>query len=279
MPEELAGQTTVSNGDTMWIYDPVNDQVTVMEIAELSNDISEIDYASAIGRILNETDVSLLGMETIDERDTFILLLVPKENESLYGSGMKVWVDEDTWTPLKIEMGTEETYQIVIEYSDFEVNTGISDDEFEFEIPEGAKVIEFDDLEDLLPVKMTLDEVQDISEFEILVPSYVPVGYELDHLTYSDNSLVSNLKESVTFLYSNDEERILVSENFYEGEKDANSFSIMESEIVYVNGEEADLYSMYGGSLMLQWETDDAIISISGSLERDEIIKIAESMK
>jgi hypothetical protein len=78
--------------------------------------------------------------------------------------------------------------------------------------------------------------------------------------------------------YSNEEEQILVSENFYEGEKETDSLSILESETVSVNGEDADLYSMYGDSLMLQWETDDAILSISASLDRDEIIKIAESM-
>ncbi|WP_321431310.1 DUF4367 domain-containing protein [uncultured Methanolobus sp.] len=72
---------------------------------------------------------------------------------------------------------------------------------------------------------------------------------------------------------------MLVSENFYEGEKETDSLSILESETVSVNGEDADLYSMYGDPLMLQWETDDAILSISASLDRDEIIKMAESME
>jgi hypothetical protein len=243
-------------------------------------EISEFDYANAIGSLLNETDVSLEGTEELDGRDTFVLMLVPKEveEESPFNSDTKVWVDEETWTPLKIEMGTDDTYHIIVEYRDFEVNTGISDDEFEFEIPEGAEVTEIDDLEDLLPVSMALDEAQEISEFEILVPSYVSEGYELDHVSYSKNSLVSNLKESITLFYSNEEEQILVSENFYEGEKETDSLSILESETVSVNGEDADLYSMYGDSLMLQWETDDAILSISASLDRDEIIKIAESM-
>jgi outer membrane lipoprotein-sorting protein len=280
MPEEMAGQVTVSNGEKMWIYDPTNNQVTIMALPD-TPEISEFDYANAIGSLLNETDVSLEGTEELDGRDTFVLMLVPKEveEESPFNSDTKVWVDEETWTPLKIEMGTDDTYHIIVEYRDFEVNTGISDDEFEFEIPEGAEVTEIDDLEDLLPVSMALDEAQEISEFEILVPSYVSEGYELDHVSYSKNSLVSNLKESITLFYSNEEEQILVSENFYEGEKETDSLSILESETVSVNGEDADLYSMYGDSLMLQWETDDAILSISASLDRDEIIKIAESME
>ncbi|SFM23801.1 Outer membrane lipoprotein-sorting protein [Methanolobus profundi] len=278
MPEEMAGQTTVSNGETMWIYDPATDQVTVMPLPETPDDF-EMDYAAAIGSILNESDVSLLGTEEFDGRDTFVLIVVPKEDDSSFGSDMKVWVDEETWTPLKIEMEIEDEYNMVVEYRDFEVNTGISDDEFEFEIPDGAEVIEIDDFEDLFPVDMGLDEIKQASEFEVLVPSYVPEGYGLDSASYSQTSIVSGVKESVTLFYSNEDEMILVSETFYDGEKDSNSLSMMEGETVSVNGEEAELYTMYGGTMMLQWETEDAIMSISGSLDADEMIQIAESME
>ncbi|WP_340818523.1 DUF4367 domain-containing protein [Methanolobus sp. WCC4] len=279
LPEEMAGQITVSNGEKIWTYDPINDQVTIMALPETPDNL-EMDYAAVIGSLLNETDVSLLGTEEFGGRDTFVLKLVPKEDEELFGSDMKVWVDEETWTPLKIEMGTEDTYQITVEYRDFEVNKGISDDEFEFEIPEGAEVIEIDDFEDLLPVEMTLEEAQDASEFEILVPSYVPEGYELDHVTYSANSLTAGLKESVTLFYSSEDLLILISESFYDGENDSNSLSPMvESETVSINGVEGELYSMYGGTMMLQWETGDVIMSITGVLEEDEIVQIAESME
>ena len=279
MPEEIAGQISVSNGEKMWTYDPTSNQVTILALPETAEDF-EMDYASAIGSLLNETDVSLLGTEEVDGRDTFVLMLDSKEDDGPLSSDIKVWVDEETWTPLKIKMGTEDTYQIIVEYRDFEVNTGVSDDVFEFEIPEGAEVIEIDDFDDLLPVDMTLEEAQDASEFEILVPLYMAEGYELDHVTYSDNSLTAGLKESVTLFYSNDEELILVSESFYESEKYSNPLSsMMESETVSINGVEGDLYSMYGDSIMLQWESGDVMMSISGTLDTSEIVQIAESMQ
>ena len=279
MPEEMAGQTTVSDGVTMWMYEPAANKVTIIEMPE-TPDASEMDYSNFIGSILNESHVLMEGTDELDGRDTYILTLEPKENESLDVSlpDMKVWVDKETWTPLKIEMGIEDEYQSVIEYRNFEVNTGISDEEFEFIIPEGAEVVDVGDFENLLPVEITLEEAQNISDFEILVPSYVPEGYELDNVMLSNNTLASNVKESITLIYSSDEYKIILSENFYEGEQDQNSLMI-ESETVSVNGAEGNLYSMYDDSSMLQWETDNAIISISGPLDKTEVIKIAESME
>ncbi|TQD23499.1 outer membrane lipoprotein-sorting protein [Methanolobus vulcani] len=276
-PEEMAGQVTVSNGEKMWIYYPDANKVTIMTMPEVFDDL-EMDYSLIIGDILNETDVSLEGTEEIDGRDTFVLTLIPKENESLYGSDMKVWIDEGTWTPLKIEMGVDDTYHVIVEYRDFEVNTGISDDEFEFEIPEGAEVTEIDDFDDLLPVSMTLDEAQNLSDNEIITPSYLPEGYELSSVMFSNTSIVANIDESVTLMYSYDNNGIVITESFYNGEIDQNSI-MLESETVSVNGNEADLYSMYGDSLMLQWEIENAMVTLSAPLDRDELILIAESME
>ncbi|WP_406657020.1 DUF4367 domain-containing protein [Methanolobus sp. ZRKC2] len=278
LPEELAGQTTVTNGEKMWTYDPNTNQVTIMEMPEIPEDF-EIDYATVIGSLLNESDVSLMGIEDFNGRNTYVIKLSSKENESLFGSNMTVWVDEETWTPLKIEMGTKETYQIVVEYRNFEVNTGISDDEFEFDIPEGAEIIDVGDFDNLLPVDMTFEEAQEISAFQIRLPSHIPEGYEQDKVLFSNNSLVASLKGSFTLIYSNGENKIAISENFYEGEKDSSQFSLLESEKISVNGVEADLYTTYGDTRVLQWEIEDAVISISGSLDTNEIIRIAESMK
>jgi outer membrane lipoprotein-sorting protein len=277
-PEEMAGQVTVSDGEKMWIYYPDANKVTIMTMPEISDDF-EVDYTSIIGDLLNETDASLVGTENVDGRDTFILMLVPKDEEdSLYASDMKVWVDDETWTPLKIEMGTEDTYQITVEYRNFEINTGISDDEFEFEIPEGAEVTEIDNFDDMLPVSMTLEEAQNLSDYEITTPSYLPVGYELNNVMFSNTSISADIDESVTLMYSYDDNGIIITEIFYNGEIDQNSI-MLESETVSVNGEEADLYSMYDNSLMLQWKHDNAILTLSASLDRNEIIQIAESME
>ena len=191
---------------------------------------------------------------------------------------MNVWIDKETWMPLKIEIITEEEYQSIIEYRNFKVNTGITDEEFEFEIPEGAEVIDIGDFENILPQKMTVKEVQDASKFDIIMPSYLPEGYEFNYAMLTNNTIgVPNLEEAVTFTYSNSENVFIISEKFYEGEKRIDSI-MGNNESVFINDVEGKLYTMYGDSKMLQWEIDNAMISISGFLEKDELIKIAESM-
>ena len=55
----------------------------------------------------------------------------------------------------------------------FELNTGLADALFQFEIPEGAEVIE---IKDLQPIPLTLDEARAQADFSLLVPAYVPEG-------------------------------------------------------------------------------------------------------
>ena len=67
----------------------------------------EIDYLRFFNETLNEYNVSLLGKEIIDGRNTFLLEAEPKGNEGddqeILIDRMKIWVDDETWIPLKYE--------------------------------------------------------------------------------------------------------------------------------------------------------------------------------
>ncbi len=281
-PDEQAGIVTVCNGENVWVYDPANDAVITdsPESTDTSavdyTGIPAIDYTSFISGMLNESHVSIGGLERIDDRDAYIISMVQKDNSSKGGPVIdgKMWIDKETWMPVKIEMARDDGYQVIVEYQNFKVNTGISDEEFEFEIPEGANVFDLR----RRPVKMTFEEAQDISEFEMLVPSYIPEGYEPDNVQFSNDSLVTGRKESFTLIYSSEEHNIAISEYFYEEGKDSSSLPMKEGEKVFVNGAEANLYAMDGDNKWLEWKTEYVTIHIRGPLDTEEIIKIAESM-
>ncbi len=281
-PNEQAGIITVCNGESVWVYDPAIDAVIIDSLVSSDTSaidytgIPAIDYTSLISGMLNESHVSMEGLERIDDKDTYIISIEPKDNSSDEGdvTDGKVWIDKETWMPLKIEMSRDDEEQVLVEYQNFKFNSGISDEEFEFEIPEGANVFDLR----RRPVKMTFEEAQGISEFEMNIPSYIPEGYEPDNVQFSNNSLATGLKESFTLIYSGAEDNIAISEHFYEGERDSSSFPIWEAETVFVNGAEANLYTMDGDNKWLEWETGYVTIHIRGSLDTEEIIKIAESM-
>ncbi len=54
---------------------------------------------------------------------------------------IKMWVDKETWMPLRIEMYNEKDNKLRrVEYKDTVFNTNIQDGEFEFKIPNDAIV-------------------------------------------------------------------------------------------------------------------------------------------
>ncbi|MCM1986308.1 outer membrane lipoprotein-sorting protein [Methanococcoides seepicolus] len=281
--EQGEGMIMVSNGKTMWTYNPDQNSVMAMNLGSMGDfDASQMDYTGIMQDFLDDNDYTLDGIDTVDGRGSYVISIKPNENST---SGlvvdMKTWIDRETWMPLKFEMyDNEGNLMIVTEYRDFEVNTGIPDSEFEFEIPEGAEVVTLDGLEDLIPEEVTLDEAQELSEYDVLVPSYITEGYEFEVATVNNNTqFFGEVQETVSITYSKDSEALRISEIFY-GEE---SPTIMENrgEIVDINGHEGQVVSSPFGDdyASLSWNIENARMIISGPVNSDELIKIAESME
>lgn len=281
-PEEEAGTIAVSDGEFMWIFDPKTNTVMKMEMPDTPI-LGEMDYAGIIAGFLNETDVSLLGVEEIDGRSAYVLEASPKEEgEGIQlVDGMKLWVDKETWMPLRYEMyDSSGDLMIEIEILDLKVNAGIPDSEFVFEVPEGAtvKTVDLDSFE--IPEQTTLEEARESAGFEILVPEYLPEGYAFNYSMVSNDSWIApegQACETVSLTYENEEEDIIsLSETVYETE--APEAAIMNSaEDVSINGTEGK-YLTLGDMKILSWEIGDIDMSLSASLDKTELLKIAESI-
>lgn len=280
-PEEEAGTIAVSDGEFMWTFDPKTNTVMKIEMPDTPV-LGEIDYVGMISKLLNETDVSLLGMEEIDGRPTYLLETSPKEEgEGIQLlDGVKLWVDKETWMPLRYEMyDSDGDLMMELEILDLEVNAGIPDSEFVFEVPEGATVKTVD-MDSLIPEEMTLEEARESARFEILVPEYLPEGYAFNYSMVSNNSLIApegHACETVSLIYENEEEDIIsLSETVYETE--ASDAAIMNSaEDVSINEAEGK-YVTLGDMKILSWEIGDIDLSLTASLEKDEMLRIAESI-
>ncbi|KKG12863.1 hypothetical protein EO92_12400 [Methanosarcina sp. 2.H.A.1B.4] len=281
-PEEEAGTIVVSDGEFMWTYDPKTNTVMKMEMPDTPV-LGELDSAGIIGEFLNKTDVSLLGMEEIDGRPAYLLEANPKEEGEglLFVDGMKLWVDKETWMPLRYEMyDSSGDLMMELEIRDLEINQRIPDSEFVFEVPEGAtvKTLNFDSL---IPEEMTLEEARESAGFEILVPEYLPEGYAFNYSTVSNNSLIApegQASETVFLRYENEDgDYIFLSETVHENE--ALEAPIMNSaEEVSINGMEGK-YLDLGDMNILSWKIGDIDLSLTTSLEREELLKIAESVR
>jgi len=271
-PAELAGTVMVTNGSTMWTYDPAKNQVTKMELPDAGDKPFEMDYNQIVKGILDENDIALEGIEDVGGRSTYVIKATPKnETMSRLFVSTRVWVDRENWMLLGIEMYDADGNSMVkVEYRDTTFNTGIPDSEFIFEVPEGATVVE-ESFEDLMPKEMTLEEVRANLTFDMRTPSYLPEGYELDHVM-----VIGGEREVVSLQYLNEDARLYLSE-WISDDTEQSGLGTGEPEIVEINGTDGEFTSMFGMNA-LQWSAGGISYSLIGTLEKDELVNVAESM-
>lgn len=299
VPDKGTEVIMVSDGEFQWIYNPESETVFKTELSDDFYGLKFFEpnvYAEFLNGTLNGKTASLLGAEDIDKKNAYLLELTPSENNksSLQGES-KIWVDMETWMPLRWEVyNNREITYLAIEIQDMKLNSGIPDSEFEFEIPDGAqvKVLVPEDFK-IEPKKMTLEETKQLADFEILIPEYIPEGYEFSYSMFfsSEDSAYSIFIHSgfsafagqhynrITLVYTKGDDEIRITESV--SEKDLPEIQDFESqgEYIFVNNKKGMIYPVFGGNMKaLTWQNEGLEVTIISSLDEAELFKIAESL-
>jgi outer membrane lipoprotein-sorting protein len=266
----------VFDGEFMWNYHPDTNEVVKTKLS--GNPLpTQNDYLNMIGEIMNSTNVTLLGMENIDGRTAYLLETTEKETNvsSLLPDRTKIWIDKETWIPLKIEIYFEGKLFQRFEFRDLKINSGIPDSEFKFEIPKGAKVVE-----EKLPEILSLEDARKKATFKILTPKYLPEGYSFNSSMMFNNSndISSNeIFETVDLTYMKDKDTIGLTETVYENMSSINKDFLSDGKDIKINGIEGKYVSIEDMKI-LRWKLGNVQLSLSAPLKKDEMLKIAESI-
>ncbi len=268
----------VSDGEFMWSYTSDTNTVTKMKLPKVSEP-EKSDYINAIGKFLNDTNVTLLGVESVDRRTTYLLETTPKETDGNYGPiyKIKIWVDKETWMPLRSELyNSDGNLTMKSEVRDMKVNSGISDSEFKFEIPKGAKIKDLGEIKP--PEELSLKEAGERVSFKILTPEYLPEGYAFNNSMVCNNSEFSSdqVFETVELVYTKEKARIALTETVYENQS-SDTKDRDEGEDININGIEGKYISIMD-TKMLTWKLGNVDLILCTSLKKDEMLKIAESI-
>jgi chaperone LolA len=134
---ETPDRTIVTDGKTSWSYDPVNKQVVIDTYKEETHGLSPQQLLLSYPENYYST---LVGEESVDGRDAYVLKLTPKD-ESSFTRTMKLWIGKD-WLIWRVQItdingGTSE-YRI----SKIATNEGVSDARFTFNAPAGTEEID-----------------------------------------------------------------------------------------------------------------------------------------
>jgi len=93
-PEQLI----ISDGKSVWTADKVNQQV-IIDYLDNSQDV--FLPRQLFARYKKEYKTSLAGVEKIQEKECYHLVLIPK-NKDEFIQKLEVWIDKDEWITKKI---------------------------------------------------------------------------------------------------------------------------------------------------------------------------------
>ena len=129
----------VTNGTVTWIYKPQENSVRILN--RPSEDfVPLIVYTKVIKFMVNSSSkAEYKGTELMDNRKAHKIMLVLKKQRDKFSYWF--WMDDKTGLLLKTQTYQDDEPVMTLEHRNLKINTGIQDSEFEFEIPEGVKVI------------------------------------------------------------------------------------------------------------------------------------------
>lgn len=259
---EFRGMTLVSDGAQAWLYNFSRREVTAGEPEAIKLPLVQ-DVIESIDELIRTADarqVKLLGREKINTGETYKL-------EMPYPDGGRalIWISREYWVPLKVEYTSHTLGKGTLAARSLELNTGLSDSIFLFEVPADAQVTRTDGEKSQA---LTLDEARARAGFPLLVPAYLPQGVTL--------TSVFQLGEAIALYYNGFTPFTIVQSR---SEAIAQVPQTGTAQKVALRGTEATLIAdETQGGIFLAWAEDGVNVSIAGAISVEEALKVAESL-
>ncbi|HZD60708.1 MAG TPA: outer membrane lipoprotein-sorting protein [Anaerolineae bacterium] len=261
----------VSDGKKAWSYEERSNTVTVFDFK--GEEVPETlenneDFAKAITEFIAQNNIEVMGAQKIAGRDCYEIKLNPKEGSAAIFGKMKMWVDKETFMPLKIDIYEDEKLIASTVYKDLKYNVDIPQDTFRFKIPAGAKVI---NASDLMPKDTTLEDAKKSADFTLYAPADLPKGTKLGNV----QKINAGGRTIITIGYLiGGEENLQITQM----KKDPNEPPMPNAKEIKINGNDGKMVSM-NGFTVVQWEQGGTTIVVEGTLDKETVLKIAKSMK
>ena len=298
--EKAQGAVIVSDGETLWAYSPSENKVFVGTPEEaqdfIANNESMMaeygkvheDYEShegdydhpenteeAVAKLQEYFNISKSGSEELASETAHQLILEPiaeqmPEEYIAVGGVVNLWVGQDSNMPLAGSYTGGSMGEMSVRILEYEVNTGIDPALFTFEIPAGAEIVTFADLE---PQSLTLEEAVANDEFTLLTPTDIPGGATLVDIQDVRGAIVQRyaFPEGGSFT---------IAQGLIGGDFDELRTPSPDNELVEVRGTTGSIrISEDGTQVLLTWAEGELVYLIAGDLNADTAVLVAESLQ
>lgn len=285
--EEAVGMVIVSNGATVWAYSPAKNTVrtgtaeeakTAMEEKQPMREEFDMEgfdrpenAEEAVDKLLEYFEAQRSGNETVASSDAYVLELkpIPEQMPAEYaaiGGLVNLWVDKNRSLPLAATYTGGSMGKVQVTALELEVNQGVDEALFTFEIPEGAEVMGFADMK---PESITLDEAAASVDYKVLTPDVLPDGATLVEVFDVKGVIVQQytLPEGGSFSIS-------------QGQTEEVKKPSTEEQVVEVRGVVGSLFvSEEYDKVLLSWTEGEISFYVAGSITAEQALEIAESLK
>ncbi|MBU5438082.1 DUF4367 domain-containing protein [Tissierella sp. MSJ-40] len=123
-----------------------------------------------------------------------------------------------------------------------------------------------------------ISELNDYTCFNVILPSYLPEGYEFDRAEFfkDENGIVENTKYIVLYFTNEKTGKYIYMQQRFADEETAYETGADKVEEIKINGVDAIMYDERN----IDWEANGVIYMLNGrEITKNELIKIAESIK
>lgn len=136
---ELGQQLNITNGEVVWQYSELNNQVLIDKLKKNSKSLFMPKYF--LFDYLEKFIAEVVKVDIIKGRQVYVLKLDPRDKDDFVQS-MKIWVPSDTWVTERIEYTDLEGNTISYEFTHIETDRVLDPKLFSFQVEQGMDVID-----------------------------------------------------------------------------------------------------------------------------------------
>ncbi len=136
----VPNQKLVSDGHTLWYYQPEEKQVLVSDVSSVLKERTPLAFLAGEGNLSRDFNFLNLNESVAEKEDNYVIELAPKESMGAL-SKLGLTVDKKTYTVLQADVFDGLGNLTRTRFINIKMNVGVSQSFFQFVAPPGTEVI------------------------------------------------------------------------------------------------------------------------------------------
>jgi len=136
----VPNQKLISDGHTLWYYQPEEKQVLVSDVSKILKEKTPLAFLAGEGHLSRDFNLLNLNESVSQKEDNYVVELAPREPLATV-SKLVLTVDKKTYIVLQADVVDELGNVTRTRFIDTKTNVGLSNSFFQFTIPPGTDVI------------------------------------------------------------------------------------------------------------------------------------------